>query len=114
MAKDKWIVSWERDENQPMVSWSYQISPLNYSRSLVIGETILPYRLLKQSWYGQWIYFFCLNQTPWACTRKVCNEKDLMTNYELIREILVSVHGEDVKTWSTGIPTLSDFHAPRQ
>ena len=40
---------------------------------------------------------------------KVCNEKDLLANYELIREVLVSVHDADGTTWSHGIPPLGDF-----
>lgn len=55
--EEKWIVSWEREENQPLV----------------------------------------------------CNEKDLLANYELIREVLVSVHDADGTTWSHGIPPLGDF-----
>lgn len=40
-------------------------------------------------------------------------EKDLVANYALMREVLISVHDEDKHAWSRGIPTLGDFQVSR-
>ena len=40
-------------------------------------------------------------------------ERDVVANYDIMKEIFIAVYSQNKMTWSLGVPVLADFEEPQ-